>query len=285
VNAEQYLADVEIAWCPGCGNFQIREALAQALSSLGLPPHRVVLVTGIGQAAKIVHYLNVNGFNGLHGRTIAAAAGLKLARPDLTVIAESGDGDLYGEGGNHLLHNIRRNVDLTVIAHDNRVYGLTKGQASPTAPVGYRTRAQPFGSLSSPLNPLALAVALGAPFVAQSFSGEVERTGQLIAEAIRHKGFSLVNVLHPCPSWNRVQNFAWYQERLDHLEEGGHDKRDRMKALAVALRGGERIPIGVLYEEERPTFEEQHPVLSGGPVGLRPLPRPEEIQRLVALFS
>jgi 2-oxoglutarate ferredoxin oxidoreductase subunit beta len=285
MNAEQYLADVELAWCPGCGNFQIRKALAQALSSLGLPPHRVVLVTGIGQAAKIVHYLTVNGFNGLHGRTIAAAAGLKLARPDLTVIAESGDGDLYGEGGNHLLHNIRRNVDLTVIAHDNRVYGLTKGQASPTAPLGYTTRAQPFGSLSSPLNPLALAVALGAPFVAQSFSGEVERTGRLIADAIRHKGFSLVNVLHPCPSWNRVQNFAWYKERLAPLEEGGHDKRDRMKALAVALLGGERIPIGVLYEEERPTFEEQHPVLSGDPVGLRPLPRPEGVRRLVASFS
>ncbi|MFZ2349878.1 MAG: thiamine pyrophosphate-dependent enzyme [Candidatus Bipolaricaulis anaerobius] len=285
MNAEQYLADVELAWCPGCGNFQIRKALAQALSSLGLPPHRVVLVTGIGQAAKIVHYLTVNGFNGLHGRTIVAAVGLKLARPDLTVIAESGDGDLYGEGGNHLLHNIRRNVDLTVIAHDNRVYGLTKGQASPTAPLGYTTRAQPFGSLSSPLNPLALAVALGAPFVAQSFSGEVERTGRLIADAIRHKGFSLVNVLHPCPSWNRVQNFAWYKERLAPLEEGGHDKRDRMKALAVALHGGERIPIGVLYEEERPTFEEQHPVLSGDPVGLRPLPRPEEVRRLVASFS
>ena len=165
---EEYLADVEIHWCPGCGNFQIREALVRALAALDLPPHRVVLVTGIGQAAKIVHYLRVNGFDGLHGRTIAAAAGLKMARPDLEVIAESGDGDLYGEGGNHLLHNIRRNLDITVIVHDNRVYGLTKGQASPTAPAGYITRAQPFGVLSRPLNPLALALALGAGFVAQA---------------------------------------------------------------------------------------------------------------------
>ncbi|MBC7240785.1 MAG: 2-oxoacid ferredoxin oxidoreductase, partial [Chloroflexi bacterium] len=168
-----------------------RKSLAHALAQLDLPPHKVVLVTGIGQAAKIAHYVNLNGFNGLHGRTIAAAAGGKLARPDLTVIAESGDGDLYGEGGNHLVHNIRRNVDLTVIAHDNRVYGLTKGQASPTAPRGYRTRAQPTGSPSAPLNPLALAVALDAPFVAQAFSGEIERTANLIAAAIRHSGFSL----------------------------------------------------------------------------------------------
>ncbi|MCX7750874.1 MAG: 2-oxoacid:ferredoxin oxidoreductase subunit beta [Candidatus Bipolaricaulota bacterium] len=285
MNAERYLADVEIAWCPGCGNFAIRRSLAQALAQLELPPHKVVLVTGIGQAAKIAHYVNVNGFNGLHGRTVAAAAGIKLVRPDLTVIAESGDGDLYGEGGNHLVHNIRRNVDLTVIAHDNRVYGLTKGQASPTAPQGYRTRAQPAGSPSAPLNPLALAIALDAPFVAQAFSGEIERTGELIAQAIRHKGFSLVNVLHPCPSWNRVQTFAWYRERIVHLEERGHDPADRAAAFAVATKGGEEIPIGVLYRGERPTFGDVHPVLQGEPLGLRPLPTLHELSPLLAGFA
>ncbi len=285
MNAERYLADVEIAWCPGCGNFAIRKSLAHALAQLELPPHKVVLVTGIGQAAKIAHYVNANGFNGLHGRTIAAAAGIKLVRPDLTVIAESGDGDLYGEGGNHLLHNIRRNVDLTVIAHDNRVYGLTKGQASPTAPRGYRTRAQPAGSPSAALNPLALAVALDAPFVAQAFSGEIERTADLIAQAIRHKGFSLVNVLHPCPSWNRVQTFAWYKERLVHLDEQGHDPNDRAQAFAVATRGGEDIPTGVLYRTDRPTFADGHPVLAGEPLGLRALPLTEEIRPLLASFS
>ncbi|MBC7221212.1 2-oxoacid:ferredoxin oxidoreductase subunit beta [Candidatus Bipolaricaulota bacterium] len=285
MNAEKYLADVEIAWCPGCGNFAIRKSLAHALAQVKLPPHKVVLVTGIGQAAKIAHYVNTNGFNGLHGRTIAAAAGVKLARPDLTVIAESGDGDLYGEGGNHLVHNIRRNVDLTVIAHDNRVYGLTKGQASPTAPRGYRTRAQPTGSPSAPLNPLALAVALGAPFVAQAFSGEIERTADLIARGIRHTGFSLVNVLHPCPSWNRVQTFAWYRERLVHLDEQGHDPTDRAAALAAATDGGERIPIGVLYATDRPTFADGHPVLAGAPLGLRALPLPNEIRFLLSAFA
>ncbi len=285
MNAERYLAQVEIAWCPGCGNFAIRRSLAGALAQLELPPHKVVLVTGIGQAAKIAHYVNANGFNGLHGRTIAAAAGIKLVRPDLTVIAESGDGDLYGEGGNHLVHNIRRNVDLTVIAHDNRVYGLTKGQASPTAPLGYRTRAQPQGSPSAPMNPLALAIALDAPFVAQAFSGEIERTADLVAQAIRHKGFSLVNVLHPCPSWNRVQTFAWYRERLVRLEERGHDPSDRAAAFAVATKGGEEIPIGVLYRTERPTFGDVHPVLKGEPLGLRPLPSLEELRPLISEFA
>lgn len=283
---EEYFAEVEMAWCPGCGNFAIRRALALALSALGLPPERVVLVTGIGQAAKIVHYLRVNGFDGLHGRTIAAAAGIKMANPSLTVIAESGDGDLYGEGGNHLLHNIRRNLDLTVIAHDNRVYGLTKGQASPTAPQGYTTRAQPFGVLSRPLNPLALAIALGAGFVAQTFSGEVEKTAEILARAIRYKGFALVNVLHPCPSWNRVQTFAWYKERLQPVEALGHDPADRLAALSLVLSPGEdRLPVGVLVEAPpEPTWEERHPVLRQGPVVGRPLPRPEELRPLLAEF-
>lgn len=280
-----YLAEVEMAWCPGCGNFLIREALARALAMLDLPPHRVVVVTGIGQAAKIVHYLNVNGFNGLHGRTVAAAAAIKMANPTLTVIAASGDGDLYGEGGNHLLHNVRRNVDITVIAHDNRVYGLTKGQASPTAAIGYKTRAQPFGVLNEPFSPLAVAVALNASFVAQAFSGEVAYTAQLIAQAIRHKGFALVNVLHPCPSWNKTNTFAWYKERIYKVEEVGHDPTDRMRAFALATSQDGRLPIGVLYKREDLTFEDRHPVLRGEPLALRPLPKPDGLVPLLAEFA
>lgn len=282
---EEYLAEAELAWCPGCGNFAIRRALALALSRLSLPPEKVVLVTGIGQAAKIVHHLRVNGFDGLHGRTLAAAAGIKMANPNLIVIAESGDGDIYGEGGNHLLHNIRRNLDITVLVHDNRVYGLTKGQASPTAPLGYTTRAQPFGVLSRPFPPLALAVALGAGFVAQAFSGEVEKTADLIARAVRYKGSALVNILHPCPSWNRVQTFAWYKERLWPLEEAGHNPTDRLAALSLALSGDERIPVGVLYEAPpEPTWEERHPVLRQGPLVGRPLPTVEDLRPLLAEF-
>ena len=284
---EDYLAEVELAWCPGCGNFAIRRALALALSHLGLPPEKVVLVTGIGQAAKIVHYLRVNGFDGLHGRTLAAAAGIKMANPNLVVIAESGDGDIYGEGGNHLIHNIRRNLDITVLVHDNRVYGLTKGQASPTAPLGYTTRAQPFGVLSRPFPPLALAVALGAGFVAQTFSGEVEKTAELIARAVRYKGFALVNILHPCPSWNRVQTFAWYKERLWPVEEAGHNPTDRLAALSLALSAtDERIPVGVLYEAPpEPTWEERHPVLRQGPLVGRPLPTAADLRALLDEFK
>jgi len=284
VNAKDYLAEVELAWCPGCGNFGIRQALAKALASLVLPRHRVVLVTGIGQAAKIAHYINVNGFNGLHGRTVASAAGIKMARHDLTVIAESGDGDLYGEGGNHLLHNIRRNVDITVIAHDNRVYGLTKGQASPTAPQGYKTKAQPFGALSGAFNPAALAVALDAPFVAQSFAGDVEGTASLMAQAVRHKGFSLLNVLQPCPVWNRINTFAWYKERVFPLDEEGHDPADRTAAFAMATRQEDRIFTGVLYIREGTTFEDRHPVLQEGTLAGRSLPTETELQPLLEEF-
>ncbi|MFO8034231.1 MAG: thiamine pyrophosphate-dependent enzyme [Candidatus Bipolaricaulota bacterium] len=285
MNAKEYLTDVELAWCPGCGNFGIRQALAKALSFLELPPHRVVLVTGIGQAAKMAHYVSVNGFNGLHGRTVAAAAGIKMARHDLAVIADSGDGDLYGEGGNHLLHNIRRNVDITVLAHDNRVYGLTKGQASPTAAHGYKTKAQPFGSLSAPFNPAALALALDAPFVGQAFAGDVASTAELIAEAVRHKGFSLVNVLQPCPVWNRVNTFAWFKQRVFRLEDEGHNPADRKAAFSVATSGEDRIFTGVLYRREGATFQDQHPVLQEGPLAERPLPTAEELAPLLSEFA
>ena len=278
MSAERYLAQVPMAWCPGCGNFSIREALAAALDGLGIPPHRVVLVTGIGQAAKMVHYMEVNGFDGLHGRTLAAAAGVKIANRGLVVIAESGDGDIYGEGGNHLLHNIRRNLDITLIVHDNRVYGLTKGQASPTSELGFKTKVQTFGVISEPLRPLALALALGCGFVAQAFSGYRDHAAEVIARAIRHRGFSLVNMLHPCPSWNRVNTFAWYKENTFRLEG---TPRDRLEALRLVLTG-ERLPLGVLYEEEKPSFEDRHPIIRGEPLALRPLRRPEDLSPLLS---
>ncbi len=279
--SKEYLAEVPMAWCPGCGNFSIREALAAALAKLGIPNHRVVLVTGIGQAAKIVHYMRVNGFDGLHGRTLAAAAGIKIANKSLVVIAESGDGDIYGEGGNHLLHNIRRNLDITLIVHDNRVYGLTKGQASPTSSLGFVTKVQTFGVLSEPLRPLALALALGCGFVAQAFSGYPDHAAEVIARAIGYKGFSLVNMLHPCPSWNRVNTFAWYKENAFRLEER---PRTRIEALELVLNS-EKLPLGVIFEEERKSFEERHPVLQGEPLALRPLPSPGDLGPLLEEFK
>lgn len=287
MSQEDYLAEVPIAWCPGCGNFDIRNALAKALDELQVPNSRVVLVTGIGQASKMAHYVRLNGYNGLHGRTIAAASAIKIANKKLVVIAESGDGDLYGGGGNHLIHNVRRNVDITVLAHDNRVYGLTKGQASPTAARGYETKAQPFGSLNEPFNPLALALAMNAGFVAQAFSGNVDSTATLIAESIRHPGFALVNILQPCPSWNRLNTYGWYKKRVYELEEDGYEPTDRLRAFELAIGWRveeERIPIGIFYKDEQPTFEERHPVLAGEALASRALPKPESFAGLLKEF-
>lgn len=244
----------ETAWCPGCGNFQILDSMKDALVELELPPHKVLFVSGIGQAAKAPHYINCNFFNGLHGRALPPAAGAKLANPELTVIAESGDGCSYGEGGNHFLAAIRRNVDITLIAHDNQIYGLTKGQASPTSMQGHVTKAQPDGAESESFNPVAVAVAMDARFVARSFSGMKDLTTRMIVKAVQHKGFSLVDVLQPCVSFNKVNTFAWYKKRCTEIEEG-YDPTDREAALRKADEWGDTIPVGVIYRSSRKSLE------------------------------
>jgi len=244
----------ETAWCPGCGNFMILAAAKQALVAAGLEPRQVLFVSGIGQAAKAPHYLNANVFNGLHGRALPAATGAKLANSELTVIAESGDGCTYGEGGNHLLAAIRRNVDVTTLVHNNLVYGLTKGQASPTSEAGFVTKAQPGGVFAAPFNPVALAVAMRAGFVARGFSGLTDHLADLIVQAIRHPGFALVDILQPCISFNRVNNFAWFKQRCRPLP-ADYDPYDAQAAATVAQEWGETIPIGVIFKNDRPTYE------------------------------
>lgn len=255
----------ETAWCPGCGNFPILRAVKQALVASGLRPPQVLFVSGIGQAAKTPHYLNANVFNGLHGRSLPVATGAKLANPELTVIVESGDGCNYGEGGNHFLAAIRRNVDVTLIAHNNQVYGLTKGQASPTSDLGFVTRAQPQGVASDPFDPVAVAVVMRAGFVARGFSGMPDHLSDLIRQAIAHRGFSLVDVLQPCVSFNRVNTFAWYRERCYELPPE-HDPTDWEAAMRLAREFGQRIPLGVIYRNDRPAFHQRLPVLSQGPL-------------------
>ena len=191
------LEGIDNQWCPGCGDFQILEALKKALAGLELPPEKVVLFSGIGQAAKTPHFMKGNFFNGLHGRSISNATGMKVANRALTVIAIGGDGDMYGEGGNHFFHTIRRNPDITNIAHNNMVYGLTKGQASPTSAVGFKTPVQVEGVFSEPFNPVAVAVALGASFVARAYSANIDQTVGIIKEAILHKGYALVDIFQP----------------------------------------------------------------------------------------
>jgi 2-oxoglutarate/2-oxoacid ferredoxin oxidoreductase subunit beta len=273
----------ETAWCPGCGNFTILEAVKQALVGLGLRPWEILFVSGIGQAAKAPHYLLANVFNGLHGRSLPVATGAKLVNPGLTVIVESGDGCNYGEGGNHFLAAIRRNVNLTLLAHNNQVYALTKGQASPTTDEGQVTKIQPQGVPSASFNPIAVAVAMQAGFVARGFSGMADHLTRLIQQAITHKGFSLVDILQPCVSFNKVNTFTWYKRRCYELPEG-YDPSQWETAMKTALEWGERIPVGVIYQNERPTFEDHLPVLKQGPLVERRVDR-ERLQEVMESYA
>ena len=200
------LPNFDIAWCPGCGDFSILKTLKQALKELTIEPKNLVMVSGIGQAAKIPHYLKCNLFNGLHGRALPPATAIKAANPSLVVIAESGDGDMYGEGGNHFIHTIRRNPGITNIVHNNMVYGLTKGQASPTSQIGFKTPLQVNGVLAEPFNPLAVAISLNAGFVARAFSGDPDQTKDIFKKAIEYNGYALVDVFQPCVTFNKIND-------------------------------------------------------------------------------
>jgi 2-oxoglutarate/2-oxoacid ferredoxin oxidoreductase subunit beta len=258
-----YASTVENAWCPGCGNFGILTAVKKALVDLNLKPHQVLIVSGIGQAGKFPHYLKCNTLNGLHGRTLPAAAGAKLANPELTVIAEGGDGDGYGEGGNHFIHAMVRNVNITYLVHDNQVYGLTKGQASPTSDRGFVTKTTPSGAWQ-PLNPLALAIAAGASFVARSYAADTEHLSGMIAQAIRHKGFAFIDIFQPCVTFNHVNTYQFYQNHLYKLEnDKSYDPSDRVAAFKKSLEGGDKLPIGLFYQCNRPVFEEELPATRG----------------------
>ncbi len=248
------------AWCPGCGNFSILKAFNEAMVELSIEPHEFLIVSGIGQAGKFPHYTKCNTFNGLHGRTLPVATGVKLANHKLKVFAVAGDGDCYGEGGNHLVHAIRRNLDIKLFVHDNQIYGLTKGQASPTTMKGIVTKTQPFGVFSEQFNSITLAVALNCSFVARGFAGDIDHLKTLIKEAVNHKGFSLIDILQPCVSFNKINTFDWYKQRVYKLDES-YNPTDREVAFKKSLEWGDRIPLGVIYKTERPIFEEQFPVI------------------------
>jgi 2-oxoglutarate ferredoxin oxidoreductase subunit beta len=260
-------AGLEPAWCPGCGNFGILKALNKALVQLEIEPRKVLLVSGIGQAGKLPHYSRGNVFNSLHGRPVPPAIGAKIANPELVVIVVSGDGDAYGEGGNHFIHAIRRNHDITYLVHNNQVYGLTKGT--------------PYGA-SPPINPITLAIAAGATFVARGFAGDVDHLAELIKSGIQHRGFALIDILQPCVSFNHKNTYSWYQERVYKLVED-YDPSGRPGAWEKAQEWGDRIPIGVIYRVTRPTFEEQIPALSQGPLVSQKL-EPAKAERLLDEF-
>lgn len=253
----------ETAWCPGCGNFPIIKCLKTALEELGKKPNEVLMAAGIGQAAKTPQYLSANSFCGLHGRALPAAVAAKIANEKLTVIVTSGDGDSYGEGGNHFIHNIRRNVNIAHFVHDNQIYGLTKGQASPTSSEGHITDVQTDGNRNTPLNPVLLAIASGAGFVARGFSGDSKQLVSIMKEAITYPGYAFVDILQPCISFNKINTFAYYKNITAPLGDD-YDPTDKLAAIKMSMEINEKIPTGILYREEKTEFHRKHKLLKEG---------------------
>lgn len=256
------------AWCPGCGNFSILKTIDRALDRAGLDRRKVVLVSGIGQAAKLPHYVRepVNVFNGLHGRALPPATAIKLVNHELEVIVTSGDGDMYGEGGNHLLHAIRRNVGVKAFVHNNQVYALTKGQASPTSDPGMATRIQSYGVVSTAFNPLAMAISQSCSFVARSFAGLPDHLEEMMVAAMQHQGgFALLDILQPCVTFNKLNTHKWYKDRVKPLDPS-YDPFNRAAAMEMAFEWGTEIPIGILYRNDRASYESKLPILDAGPL-------------------
>jgi 2-oxoglutarate ferredoxin oxidoreductase subunit beta len=253
------------SWCPGCGNFPILKAFKEAIVELGLEPHQLTVVSGIGQAAKLPHYTKCNTFNGLHGRAMPVATGIRLANHAMPVIVTTGDGDCYGEGGNHLLAAMRRNINMKCFVHDNQIYGLTKGQPSPTTGEGMVTKNTPLGVISEQFNPMALAVAMDCSLAARGYAADTEHLKGLMKEAMSHKGFALIDILQPCVTFNKVNTYEWYKQRVYHIE-ADYDPEDRKAAFAKALEWGDHIPIGVIYRNHRSTYEERIPMIKDRPL-------------------
>lgn len=262
-----YKTNDEIAWCPGCGDFMILDAVRQALAELEIKPENLLMVSGIGQAAKLPHYVRCNVFNGLHGRALPAATAAKIANNKLTVIAEGGDGDGYAEGGNHFIHAMRRNINITYLVHNNQVYGLTKGQASPTTDEKMPTGTTPGGVFISPEKPISIAVASNCSFVARGFSGDKNHLANLIKEAIKNNGFSLIDILQPCITYNKINTFKWYKDRVYKLEEDkSYDPFNLKQAFEKSLEWGEKIPIGIIYRNNRKSFDESADLVNSTPL-------------------
>ena len=256
----------ETAWCPGCGNFALLKCVKEALGRLGLKPKDVLMVGGIGQAAKLSQYIKSNSFCGLHGRALPPAVAAKIANEKLTVVVSTGDGDSYGEGGNHFIHNVRRNVNITHFVHDNQIYGLTKGQASPTTGLGHVTGVQVSGNINEPLNPVLMAIAAGAGFAARGFVGNQEHLISLLMQAIEYNGYSIIDILQPCVSFNKVNTYEYYKQRVYELGED-YDPSDKVTAMAKALEFGDTIPTGVIYREEKQTYHQKNSILKdSGPL-------------------
>lgn len=280
-NTKQYHSDYENKWCPGCGNFGILNAIKSALAGERIPPEKILMVSGIGQAAKTPHFLKCNLFHGLHGRALPVATGAKLADHDLAILVNMGDGDCYGEGGNHFLAALRRNINVTLLVHNNKVYGLTKGQASPTSDRGFVTKAQPGGVAYNASNPLSLALSQGAGFVARGYCGEIEHLSDLIREGISYPGFSLIDILQVCVSFNTVNTYQFYKDRVYKLDRKEYTADDWHRALDMTMEWDEKIPIGILYKKETRSYTDELAPLKSGSL-FRQVHDPEKIRHIIS---
>ncbi len=284
VTREDYASPVRPTWCSGCGNFGIWNALKGALVQVGLAPHEVLIVSGIGCGSKLPDYIRANGFNTIHGRPVIVASGAQLANHRLKVICTHGDGDSFGLGLGHFINACRRNMAIVDIIQDNQVYGLTKGQYSPTSDPGYISPTSPQGAYEQRINPILLALAAGATFVGRGFARDLPHLTWLIAQALQHRGYALVDVLQPCVTFNKRNTYEWYGERAYKLQEDGHDTGDLQAAIARAQEWGKRIPVGVFYQrEDIPAYHERLAVLEAGPLAEQPLGcwTQEQLQALV----
>ena len=279
VNKDAFKGRIHPDWCPGCGDFSVLAALQAALFELGLKPHEVVVISGIGCSSNLPGFINTYGMHTLHGRGLAVGAGVKLGNHDLKVICVGGDGDGYGIGGNHFMHSLRRNLDVTYIVMDNQIYGLTTGQVSPTSVKGMKTKTTPHGNVENPINPLPMAIVGGATYVARGFSGKQKHLVDLLKGAIQHKGFALVDVFSPCVTYNKDNTYQFFNPRVKILEEQGHDPTNFQAAMEKGFMWGDEIPIGLFWKrDDLPTLEDQEPVLHDGqgPLAFRKLGITEE---------
>ena len=280
---KDFKGKVEPDWCAGCGDFGVLRTLQRACAELGLQPHEILTVSGIGCSSNLPGYFNGYGMHTLHGRALAVATGAQLANHELTVVATGGDGDGYGIGGNHFTHTARRNVDMTYLVMNNQIYGLTTGQVSPTSEEGMKTKSTPYGSVEMPVNPITSAIMNGATYVARGFSGQALHLVGLIKQAIRHKGFALVDVFSPCVTFNHDNDYKFFKPRVRKLEDIEHDTTDWKAACEKAMVWGDDIYIGCFFQKLAPSLHSLEGVLDeGGPLAHRELGiSNEQAQRIV----
>ena len=273
LTARDFKGQIDPDWCPGCGDFGVLNSLQRACAELGLKPHEILVVSGIGCSSNLPGYFNAYGMHTLHGRSLAVASGAKLANHELNVIVTGGDGDGYGIGGNHFIHTARRNIDLAYIVMNNQIYGLTTGQISPTSSDGMKTKSTPFGSVERPLNPITSAIMNGATFVARGYSGDIRQLTELMKAAIQHRGFALLDVFSPCVTFNFDNDHSFFKERVTKLEDEGHDPEDWKSACEKAMIWGDTIYTGLFFRvPDRPSLGAREPVLEQGPpLAYRPL--------------